>query len=70
MAFHNYKPFTLSVYIAASDAMCLMHELNGALLALEFGQVWARFIIEQCAKCHTTLDSIVGPGKGIACEIA
>ena len=30
-----------------------------ALLALEFGQVWARFNIEQCAKYHTTLDNIV-----------
>ena len=37
-----------------------------ALLALEFGQVWARFNIEQCAKYHTTLDNIVGLENGIA----
>ena len=36
-----------------------------ALLMSEFGQVWARFNIEQCAKYHMTLDSIVGLGNGI-----
>ena len=41
-----------------------------ALLMSEFGQVWARFNIEQCAKYHTTLDNIVGLGNRIAYEIA
>ena len=37
-----------------------------ALLASEFGQVWAKFNIGQYAKYHTTLDSIVGLGNEIA----
>ena len=37
-----------------------------ALLVLEFGQVWERLNIEQCAKYHTTLDNIVGLGNRIA----
>ena len=36
----------LSVYIAASDTIRVMHELTGALLAYEFGQVWAEYV------CH------------------
>ena len=38
MAFHNYKPFTLSVYIAASDTIRAMHELTDALLTYDLGK--------------------------------
>ena len=44
MAFHNYIPFTLSVYIAVSDAIHVMHQLTGALLTYEFGQIWAEYV--------------------------
>ena len=36
----------LSVYIAVSDTVYMMHELTGALLTHEFGQVWAEYV------CH------------------
>ena len=38
-----------------SDISCVMDVFTVALLTLEFGQVWARFNIGQCAKCRTTL---------------
>ena len=52
MAFHNYKPFTLSVYIAVCDAIHLMHELTGALPTHEFGKVWAEYV------CHDVMPQL------------
>ena len=49
-----------------SDTTCMFDVFTVALLTLEFGQVWARFNIEQCAKYHTTLYSIVDLGNRIA----
>ena len=49
-----------------SDTSCMIDMFTIALLASEFGQVWARFNIEQCAKYHMTLDNIVGLGNRIA----
>ena len=64
MAFHNCKLFTWSVYMVMSDTSCMIDGLP-LLYWHQFGQVWARFNIEQCAKYHTTLDNIVGIGNRI-----
>ena len=38
-----------------SDTSSMIDGFTIALLMSEFGQVWARFNIGQCAKYHTTL---------------
>ena len=38
-----------------SDILCMTDVFTITLLMAEFGQVWARFNIEQCAKYHRTL---------------
>ena len=38
-----------------SDTSCMIDVFTIALLTAEFGQVWARFNIGQCAKYYTTL---------------
>ena len=38
-----------------SDTSCMIDGFTIALLTSEFGQVWARFNNEQCAKYHMTL---------------
>ena len=38
-----------------SDTSCMIDGFTIVLLTSEFGQVWEKFNIGQCAKYHTTL---------------
>ena len=42
-----------------SDISCMIDGFTIAFLTSEFGQVWARFNIGQCANYHTGLQNLI-----------